>query len=177
MPQARNDVLHAAKTHDEVAVSSDIQPRNAYLTAGIRREEFPVAVNVAIPIQSAAKARAREFVHIEIYVRFAKPWRQRRGVHLAVKEAASPRHHSNIDACRPGAVAARSVTGSGIQQAANAATHVALEFRLGGARRLKVQLIEDSVVSLRHHVGGPHRKSGPKRHAQSDHGTEAIGAQ
>ena len=73
--QVRDQLIHPRKFDDEVAVARDVKRRHRHLRAGEGREKLPVAVDVAIPVEPAAEARAGEFSRIEIDVRLGEPRR------------------------------------------------------------------------------------------------------
>jgi len=64
--EVSDEVIHAAERHDKITLASDIEGRDTYTTAGKGSEEFPVVVQVPIPVQTAAESRACEFLHIEV---------------------------------------------------------------------------------------------------------------
>ena len=47
------------KPDHEVAVAGHVKRRNRHLRARERRQQLPVAVDVAVPVEAAAKTRAR----------------------------------------------------------------------------------------------------------------------
>src|SRR3984893_198721 len=61
-----NQPVHAGEGHHRVAVAGDVEGRYHDLCSGEGRQEFPVAVDVAIPVEPAAKPGAGEFARIEI---------------------------------------------------------------------------------------------------------------
>jgi hypothetical protein len=49
-----------------------------------------------------------------------------------------------------------------------------LKLLFGDARGLKVELIEERILGLRHDSGRTNWPAGPERHAQADHGAKPI---
>src|SRR5208337_5119949 len=69
---------------------------------------------------------------------------------------------------------ARRVARGGIEQAADHAAWVALEFRLGDARLLEIELIELRGLRLRHGARRPPRPARPKRHTEARDPPESV---
>src|SRR5262245_4573892 len=58
--EIRDELIHPAEVHDQVAIARDIECRYVHLGAGVRRHQLPRAIDVAVPVEPAAKARPRE---------------------------------------------------------------------------------------------------------------------
>ena len=71
----------------------------------------------------------------------------------------------------------RRISGRRIENAADADAGVALQLRLGHARGLEIQLVEQSVVGLRHRRRRANSAARSKRNAKADHATEPVGPQ
>src|SRR4030095_7066865 len=64
--QGRDELVHAAKGHHEVAIAGDVKRGDCHMRRGKWGQEFPVAIDVAVPVQSATKPGAREFTRIAV---------------------------------------------------------------------------------------------------------------
>jgi hypothetical protein len=58
---------------NKVAVTGDVECGDRDLRSGERGQEFPGAVDVAIPIESPAEACAPKFVYVEVDVCLGEP--------------------------------------------------------------------------------------------------------
>lgn len=56
--------LHAREPDDRIALASDIERRQLDRHVVERREQFPIAVDIAIPVETAAKPSAGEFASV-----------------------------------------------------------------------------------------------------------------
>src|SRR5260370_19064741 len=105
-----DELVHAAEGEHEVTVAGDVEGGDGDRGARVGCEELPVAIDVAIPVESAAKAGAGEFPGVEVDIGLGEPRRQRfRRSHRAEK-AATLRHHADTGggvwaSTRPGAPA------------------------------------------------------------------------
>src|SRR5215471_13209762 len=93
--QIGNELVHTAEGDHQVPVPGDVERRHTHARPSKGREEFPVAVNIAVPVQTPTKPGTREFPCEELDVSLSKPRRQRGWVHVAVEEPPAPRHHAN----------------------------------------------------------------------------------
>jgi len=59
--QVGNELIHAPKPHDEVSFAGQIERGNVHKRSGKRSEQLPVAIDVAVPVEPAAKSGASEF--------------------------------------------------------------------------------------------------------------------
>ena len=92
---AAMSLVHALKRDHQIAVAGDIKRRHRHLGAGERRQKLPVAIDVAVPVEAAAKAAAREFAGVKIHVRFAEPWRQHGRLGHPAEKTAVARDHTD----------------------------------------------------------------------------------
>ena len=76
----------AGAQDDGVAVAGDEERGHRDAGAAPGRHQLPGAVEVAVPVEAAAKARARELGRVEVDVRLAEPRGQRLGVGQALEE-------------------------------------------------------------------------------------------
>src|SRR5712664_207365 len=72
-----DELVHAAEGEHEIAVAGDVEGGDGDHGPRIGCEELPVAIDVAIPIESAAKTGARKFPSVEIDIGLGEPRRQR----------------------------------------------------------------------------------------------------
>ena len=93
--QIGNELVHTAEGDHQIPVSGDVERGHGHARSGKRREEFPVAVDIAVPVQSSAKPGTREFPCEELDVGLRKPWRQGTRLHATAEETAAPWHHAN----------------------------------------------------------------------------------
>src|ERR1700730_7115093 len=68
-----DELVHAAEGDNQVPVADDVECRDADLHSGERSQEFPAAVDVAIPVETSAEACAPKFVTVEVDVRLGEP--------------------------------------------------------------------------------------------------------
>src|SRR5438445_7105897 len=61
-----DELVHAAEGEHEVAVAGDVERGDGDHGARIGSEELPVAIDVAIPVESAAKTGASKFSSVKI---------------------------------------------------------------------------------------------------------------
>src|SRR6185369_3470629 len=128
--------------HDHVAIASDVERGDGDLQALERSQKLPVSVDVAIPVQPAAKAGAREFSAVEIQVVLCQPDRQRKWGRTDVKKTSPTRHHPH-PGCR---LACWSIARAAIQHRVERTSRIGFEFCFGDAGLLKVELIEERVL-------------------------------
>jgi hypothetical protein len=93
--QVGNELVHPAEGDHEVPVAGDVERGDGHARPGKGSEEFPVAVDIAIPVEAPAKAGAREFPHVELDVGLREPCWQGTRLHEAAEEAAAPWHHAD----------------------------------------------------------------------------------
>jgi len=168
--EIRDELLHSREPDNEITVAGDVEGRDGDNGAGERRQQLPVAIDVAVPAEPAAKAGAAELTGIEFDVGGAQPRRQSIRIGCVIEKATAPRNHG--DAIAPGRVAR-----AGVREPAYRRAHVALELGLSHSRSLEVELVEDRLIGPWHGGGGPHWTARSERHAEADHGAEEIGAQ
>src|SRR5262249_18620891 len=120
------------------------QRGNADAHPGIWSEQLPVPIEIAVVVQSSTKSRSREFTGIEVEVRLREPGRKRGCSDSPGEPSSISRHHAS------GHTLAK-------KQPSHRVAHVALEFGLSDTRLLKVQLVIERRVRLRHRTGGPSR--------------------
>src|SRR5262249_52637529 len=154
-----------------VPVASDIECGYQDPRSGKWRQKLPVAVDVAVPVETAAKPGAGKFLYKEIKVGFGEPSRQSRDRLHSGEKAAPPRDHSD------GAGSRGRLARDRAEDGAHRMADIALELSLGHTRGLKVELVKDRIVALRHDRGRTRLTARAKRHAEADHPTEAVGAQ
>src|SRR5262245_39134189 len=75
--QIRDELVHAPEGEDEVPVTGHIERGNRDPRASEWRQQFPVPVDIAVPVQPAAETRARELAGIKVDVGPGEPRRQR----------------------------------------------------------------------------------------------------
>src|ERR1700751_2607240 len=63
--QIRDQLAHAAEGNNKITVAGDKERGDGHTRASERTQEFPIAIDVAIPIEATAKPRACEFTRIE----------------------------------------------------------------------------------------------------------------
>src|SRR5215472_13011830 len=85
--------VHAGKGNHQVAVAGDIECGYQDPRSGEWRQKLPVAVDVAVPVETAAKPGAGKFLDIKMKVGFGEPSRQSRDRLHSGEEAALPRDH------------------------------------------------------------------------------------
>ena len=68
--QGGKKLVHAAEGDDEIAVACDIEGGDSDLLAREGRQQLPIAIDVAIPVEAAAKTGARKLAGVEIDVGF-----------------------------------------------------------------------------------------------------------
>src|SRR5262245_35848029 len=93
--QVGNELVHTAEGNHQVPMSSDVESGHVYARSSKGREEFPVPVDIAIPVQTPTKPGTCEFPREELDVGLGEPWRQGRRVHTAAEETTAPWHHAN----------------------------------------------------------------------------------
>src|SRR5215831_13765432 len=91
--QIGDNLIHAAKRYHQVTIAGHIKRRHCHLRAGERGQQFPISIDVAVPVQAAAKSGALELTDVEIDVLCAKPCRQGGGTRDGSEKAASSRYH------------------------------------------------------------------------------------
>ena len=62
MLQIGDELLQAAKPHYEIAIAGNVERGHADAGARERAQELPAAVDVAVPVEAAAKTGARNSV-------------------------------------------------------------------------------------------------------------------
>src|SRR6058998_4074580 len=86
--QIRDELIHSREAHYEIAVAGDVEGGNGDDGAGERRQELPVAIDVAVPVEPAAKAGASELTGVEVDVGGGQPrWQSIRIGRLIEKAA------------------------------------------------------------------------------------------
>ena len=156
--------------------SRHIQRRYAHFGASPGREQFPIAIDVSVPVQASAITGVAELIGVEIDVGLEQPWWQGLGRIERIQEPAAARHHAG----RPLAGArwaARWIAGAPVEELANRAARVLFEFRFRVTGLLKVELIEVRIGCLRHQARGSVGAAWPKGHAQADDRPESVRAQ
>src|SRR5262245_30099891 len=93
--QVGNELVHTAEGNYQVPVSGDVERGHGHARPSKGREEFPVAVDIAVPVQPSAKPGTREFPCEELDVGLGEPWWEGRRVHAAAEETTAPWHHAN----------------------------------------------------------------------------------
>src|SRR5262249_56934368 len=107
--------------------------------------QLPVAVDVAIPVEAAAKAGARELAGVEVDIGLGDPRRQRRRRLASREEPAVARNHADAARARRQGTRTR-IARTLVEHSANRLARIALELGLGHARLLEIELVEDRVV-------------------------------
>ena len=79
--QIGNQLVHAGEPHHGIAVAGDVERGHGHPRSGKGGEELPVAIDVAVIVEAAAKPGAGEFSGVEIDVGLGEPGRQGHGVH------------------------------------------------------------------------------------------------
>src|ERR1041385_469822 len=87
--------IHTRKRQYQVAIANHVECRDRDLCAVKRRQQFPISVDVAIPVQTAAKPRTLEFADVKIKVRFRQPVRKGGGKWPVRKPPAVARYHAH----------------------------------------------------------------------------------
>src|SRR5713226_6074028 len=90
-----DELVHAAEGEHEVTVAGDVEGGDGDHGARIGSEELPVAIDVAIPVETAAKAGASKFPGVEVDVDLGEPGRQHLRLSHRAEKAASLRHHAD----------------------------------------------------------------------------------
>jgi hypothetical protein len=91
-----NELIHPTKTHYEVVIASQVKCGDRHACSSEWAQYLPVAIDVAVSIQTSAKPSANEFPRVEVHVGLCKPGRQGCGIHHATEETALARDHANI---------------------------------------------------------------------------------
>src|SRR5882757_5602421 len=73
VPEVGQQLVHAGESDHHVAIAGNVKRRNRHLQICERRQQLPVAVDVAIIVESAAEAAALELAGVEIDIGFAQP--------------------------------------------------------------------------------------------------------
>src|SRR5207244_9088708 len=84
--QVGNELVHTAESDHQVPVPGHVERGNGYARPSKRCEKFPVAVDIAVPVQTPTKPGTREFPCEELDVGLGKPRWQGRRVHAAAEE-------------------------------------------------------------------------------------------
>ena len=142
--------------------------RNVGSTVG--GKEFPVAIDIAIPVQATAKAGSRELGGVIVDVCFGEPGWQGRGIAQLFKRVGLGIGQDGMPAFRGSSVARNSV-----EEAAHGCPDIALKIGFSHPRFLEMQLIKEltferllpglcgskggtrSVKGATRNVGGAHR--------------------
>src|SRR6516162_11076663 len=74
--QARDEMAPIGRSVNPVSIANDIECRDLNLCAGPWCEQLPIAINVAIPIQTPSKAGALELLNVKFDVTVREPRRQ-----------------------------------------------------------------------------------------------------
>ena len=102
--------LDSGKRHHQVAVAGDVEGGHGNLRAGEGCEQLPVAVGVAIPVETAAEAGSGELGGVEIEIGRRQPRRQGRRLAPLAKKAGPanrPCRRTAHQTCRPCRAAGR----------------------------------------------------------------------
>src|SRR4030095_7267741 len=94
MFEVSQDLVHARKGDDEVAIARDVECGDGDRHPGERCLELPVAVEIAVVVERAAEAGALKFTGVEVHISFAEPGWQLRRRAGTLQEAPSPWHHA-----------------------------------------------------------------------------------
>ena len=92
--------VHAGKFHDHIALAGDVERRDRHPKPVERRQQLPVAVDVAIPVEPAAKPGAGEFRGVEIDVGLGEPRGQRRRLEVPARWVCAAAPPCRKAACR-----------------------------------------------------------------------------
>src|ERR1700689_1586839 len=150
--QVRDQLIHPREFDDEVAIPRHVKRRDGHLRPGEGREQLPVAVDVAIPVEAAAEACPGEFSRKEVDVRLCEPRGQRRRIDRAGEEAARSWDHAWRLIAERIVGLAWNIARSGIEKPPKRIPRITLKLRLGDARSLEIKLIEKRRVGLRHYA-------------------------
>lgn len=71
-----NRLTHAGKIQNNIALPSYIERWYAYFCAAKWSEEFPIAIDVSVPVEPAAKSGAVELARVKINIGLGQPCRQ-----------------------------------------------------------------------------------------------------
>jgi hypothetical protein len=74
--QARDEMVPIRRSVNPVSITNDIECRDLNLCARPWCEQFPIPINVAIPIQTSSKAGALELLDVKFDVIVREPRRQ-----------------------------------------------------------------------------------------------------
>src|SRR5262249_52084069 len=96
--EIRDELVDPAEAHDQVAVAGDVERGDRHPRAGVRRQQLPVAIGVAVPVEAAAKTGASKLTGVELDIGGRDPRRQRLGIDRVVEEPASARDHLDVEA-------------------------------------------------------------------------------
>src|SRR5262245_58429433 len=100
--QVRDELIHPRKGDHEVTIARDVQGRHRHARAGVWSEQLPVAVDVPIPVETAAEAGVGEFAREDLDVGVRDPAGQKVGRHGAVEHAAAASGHHRAAKRTPG---------------------------------------------------------------------------
>src|SRR5262249_58042673 len=88
--QIGNELFHTAEGDHQVTIPGDVERRHGHARPSKRREKSPVAVNIAVPVQTPTKPGTREFPCEEPDVVLGKPRRHGRRVHPRAEGPPAP---------------------------------------------------------------------------------------
>src|SRR6266702_652256 len=99
MFEVRQELVHAWKGDDEVAIARDVECGHGDRHPGERRLDLPVAIEIAVVVERAAEAGAQKFTGVEVHIGFAEPGRQLQRRARTLQEAPTPWHHAGARSC------------------------------------------------------------------------------
>ena len=97
--EIRDELIHSREPDNEVAVAGDVEGGDGDNGASERRQQLPVTIDVAVPIEPAAKAGATELTGVEFDVGDGQPRRSSGGGNpsmLATQGRATPSSGLNV---------------------------------------------------------------------------------
>src|ERR1700745_4354517 len=91
--QSRDEMVPIRRSVNPVSIANDIECRDLNLCARPWCEQFPIPINVAIPIQTSSTAGALELLDVKFDVIVREPRRQCLGCRLPIKPTPLTRKH------------------------------------------------------------------------------------
>ena len=79
MSKILDQFVRTFEVNDKILIAGNVERRRGHWRALERRRQFPVAVNVAVPVETAAEAGAGELACKEVDVGLGEPARQALG--------------------------------------------------------------------------------------------------
>jgi len=145
--QVGDELIHPAEGDHEVTIAGDVERGNGHVRPGESCQQLPVAIDVTVPVQPAAKAGTSKFPGVELDVGLRELRREGGRFDGAAEESTLSWHHTHGVRIGEGRSGVGDVPRARVQDAANGIADVPPKLRLSHPWLLKVELIEDRVVS------------------------------